>query len=317
MADSRRSVPKSALRVLGTLVFAGALGYVAIRIRDSWGLLAERSGDVAAGWIVPAGGLAYAVLSMCLAAPWLRFLHFAGARQVDPLTGYRIYARSQIAKYLPGNVFHLASRHLLGVEAGATHTALVAAALLEAVGLIAAACAVSCMGLVLYSPPDLGHQVFLYALGVLAALLVPLVLKMGMDRLGSLIPVAIPECSLLDFAKRFFGSFAAYCLFFAGSGAILIWLVHLGTPCGTDAPALSVMGVYATAWMAGFVTPGAPAGLGVRETVMMIWLDGMLGEGPSLLVVLLFRLVTVCGDFFFFVASLVLSAFQTIAGKET
>jgi hypothetical protein len=33
-----------------------------------------------------------------------------------------------------------------------------------------------------------------------------------------------------------------------------------------------VMGSYVIAWLAGFVTPGAPAGIGVREAVLVILL---------------------------------------------
>ena len=57
------------------------------------------------------------------------------------------------------------------------------------------------------------------------------------------------------------------------------------------------------AWMLGFVTPGAPAGLGVREAVLLGLLGPVLGEPAALLLSLQLRLATLGGDLLLFVAS--------------
>ena len=56
------------------------------------------------------------------------------------------------------------------------------------------------------------------------------------------------------------------------------------------------MGAMALAWLAGFLTPGAPAGLGVRESVLLIILAPAAGEASILALAALFRIVTVLGD---------------------
>ena len=60
------------------------------------------------------------------------------------------------------------------------------------------------------------------------------------------------------------------------------------------------VGMAALAWMAGFVTPGAPAGLGVREAVLLALLERLLTPQQALLVVVLWRVVTTLGDVVFF-----------------
>ncbi|MEA3274753.1 MAG: hypothetical protein U9Q81_05555, partial [Pseudomonadota bacterium] len=51
--------------------------------------------------------------------------------------------------------------------------------------------------------------------------------------------------------------------------------------------------------LAGFVTPGAPAGLGIREAVIVLLLE-QLGLGDEALqIALVFRLATVGGDLLF------------------
>lgn len=61
---------------------------------------------------------------------------------------------------------------------------------------------------------------------------------------------------------------------------------------------------YVAAWFLGLVTPGAPAGLGIREGAMLFLMKGMpIPEADLLLAVLLGRIITIFGDFLFFLES--------------
>jgi uncharacterized membrane protein YbhN (UPF0104 family) len=61
-------------------------------------------------------------------------------------------------------------------------------------------------------------------------------------------------------------------------------------------PIASWCGWLALAWLLGYVMPGAPAGLGVRETVLVLGLGPALGEAEALVVALAYRFVTVVVD---------------------
>ena len=52
--------------------------------------------------------------------------------------------------------------------------------------------------------------------------------------------------------------------------------------------------------LAGFVTVGAPAGIGVREAAIILALSGTMGEPTAITVALLFRVLTTLGDVLFF-----------------
>jgi hypothetical protein len=54
--------------------------------------------------------------------------------------------------------------------------------------------------------------------------------------------------------------------------------------------------VFSLAWAIGFVTPGAPAGLGVREGAMMFMLSGMAPEDATLLLITAARIATLAAD---------------------
>jgi hypothetical protein len=66
-----------------------------------------------------------------------------------------------------------------------------------------------------------------------------------------------------------------------------------------DAPSaalLQVTGFFALAWLAGYLLPGAPAGLGVRESVMLMLLAPLYGESVAIALGLTLRLATTLAD---------------------
>ena len=57
------------------------------------------------------------------------------------------------------------------------------------------------------------------------------------------------------------------------------------------------------AWLAGFIIPGAPGGIGVREAVLIFFVTPIIGEPQSIAVAIALRFVTLLGDVCFFVIS--------------
>ncbi|TCV95744.1 hypothetical protein EC912_10288 [Luteibacter rhizovicinus] len=63
-----------------------------------------------------------------------------------------------------------------------------------------------------------------------------------------------------------------------------------------EAPLLEVGGFFALAWLAGYVLPGAPAGIGVRESVMLLLFSPLFGEATALALGVTLRLATTLAD---------------------
>ena len=59
---------------------------------------------------------------------------------------------------------------------------------------------------------------------------------------------------------------------------------------------LALSSIFATAWIAGFVTPGAPGGLGVREAVLLSALIPVYGPAAAVGMAIVLRIVTTLGD---------------------
>ena len=65
-------------------------------------------------------------------------------------------------------------------------------------------------------------------------------------------------------------SIGLYSIFFTTNGLIFLFIVSYllsNTPLN-HLQFLSVFGIYIFAWLIGFITPGAPAGVGIREVVL-------------------------------------------------
>jgi uncharacterized membrane protein YbhN (UPF0104 family) len=63
-----------------------------------------------------------------------------------------------------------------------------------------------------------------------------------------------------------------------------------------DLPLAATIGAFALAWGIGFVVPGAPAGMGVREATLLALFGPMIGSGPAVAVTIFHRLVTAAVD---------------------
>jgi uncharacterized membrane protein YbhN (UPF0104 family) len=222
----------------------------------------------------------------------------------------RFYLRSNLLKYLPGGIWHLAARVQLlrrgadpapgGVEPLleaplSTPQALVAV-LLDPV--LAASAALVLVGLG-------GWQNGLALLALVpAVLLMPRWLNPLLGRLerrrarqlglearegvdGAVQPFALPGYPLLPllpqvvFVLLRFGGFAC-CVLAFDQQLSLSWPTWLAG--------------FLLAWTVGLVVPGAPGGLGVFEAVLLLRLGLELAEAPLLAVALSYRLVATLAD---------------------
>ena len=60
------------------------------------------------------------------------------------------------------------------------------------------------------------------------------------------------------------------------------------------------MSSYPVSWLAGYVIPGASAGIGVREAAIMLMLSTAVLPQEATLIAILMRVVTLLGDLLFY-----------------
>lgn len=313
MSDSgSRSFAQTFVRLSGVFIVLVALGFVGTRISDNLGYLSEFNVDTSLFLSVVVWSVFYALVSLALSFAWFALLNSLGGPSLNFWNCHRIYARSQIAKYIPGNIFHLGGRHALGAQKGLDHSALFAAAILEAGGVVLSASIITLAALSL-GPENLwGYSSDYYLCGLLLALIAPIVLVCIAPRLKLLRKIRLFDAKPALVMRQLFTVLVLYILFFVLSGSIIIGIdCYIRGVDGMQDWAVVVV-VYAISWVAGFVTPGASAGIGVREAVIVAWLGGVVGEGHGLFIALIFRIVTVLGDVFLFASSFIVGKRESV-----
>jgi len=197
---------------------------------------------------------------------------------------YVAHLRSQVAKYLPGNVFHFAYRHAAARREGIGHAPLGAALALESVLLIAAAASLA-MGVI--TDPRIDRVAswarMIVSAAPLAAFVVCIAVAIFLRRRATGGARVIPAM---------IGVFAIDIAFFVCGAIALRWLC-----AQPDAlPFAAWCGWLALAWVIGYVTPGAPGGLGLREAVLVLGLSPVVGDAEAMATALAYRLVTITAD---------------------
>jgi uncharacterized membrane protein YbhN (UPF0104 family) len=108
-------------------------------------------------------------------------------------------------------------------------------------------------------------------------------------------PIAIAACLLilLRFEHRLLRAAAWQLLFFLGFAAILIVLARLLPGL---AEAKFAVAMFFLAWIAGFLVPVAPGGIGIREAALLVLAGPSASPEALALFAILTRLVTILGD---------------------
>jgi uncharacterized membrane protein YbhN (UPF0104 family) len=238
----------------------------------------------------------YGAANFLLAFAWWHLLSHLGAHPTR-LRSIKIYGISQLGKYAPGNIFHIASRQALGMAAGISAGVLAKSSIWEL-------CSIALAG------------------GLFFWLTLPLLLPGTHATLGLLLffgsIALVAVCLGRRIGWRPSYSFVSQMLFLMVSSAVFFVVLELVASghkfSGRDLT--TICGAYTVAWLAGFLTPGAPAGVGVREMILLLLLKGLFSEADLLIAVLLGRLITVAGDLWFFISTCFIPS-KWCANRET
>lgn len=277
---------KSKLHWLGSAIAFLAIFFVAQRLKNYWQVLDPNALNDKLILLVALMSVMYGLNNICLALAWKQIL-LGLQTTVSRRWIITVYGLSQIGKYIPGNIFHLAGRQALGMKAGLKAATLAKSSFWELALLAIAGFSFSALLL-----PLLYQYFSIYVAGVLFIAFVVC---------ASLI---IQKVLNPHYAKAFFLQ-----LIFLSCSAVIFTLLVMSirtqdSSIFTTPQFFYIAATYIVAWLVGLATPGAPAGIGVREVVILFFLKSLVLESDLLLAVLLGRIVSVLGDIFYFLFSL-------------
>ena len=289
------------IKAAGSALAVGSLLFIAFLLWRERHALAGFRPDMADIAVLVLCMIAYAMLGLVLADAWRRLLIWLGEANVLAADTRRIYAQTQLAKYIPGNVAQFAGRQFVGRQASWTHSGLFLSTVFELLSLIAASAILASIAVVGGAYEAIGVDVWqASAIAVLLVVLVLLALRIAPRLLAGRWPEIAQRLAVLR-VRDLWPVFAGHTLFFVLSGLILVAVtgVAMRAPVPYENwPAL--IGLFAVAWIVSTLTPGAPSGIGVRELVFVAGLSLTVPTGGTILAAALLRMVTVGGDLIFF-----------------
>lgn len=225
-----------------------------------------------------------------------------------------ILAITQLAKYVPGNIGVHLGRTAMAISKGIGSGPVVLSMLAETALAIAAALCIGVLGALLSKPGlgavqgDIRGSITVAALLAAGGILAFLLLKRRLmslaqqitQRRGWTMPSRLAP-RLSTALRAFVGYCANYLVIGLGIWGMCLFLLPARAH---DIGLLSAS--FALAWIAGFFAPGAPAGFGVREAIMLGILGFSYAQADALVIVIALRLATMLGDTLCFIAGYVL-----------
>lgn len=225
-----------------------------------------------------------------------------------------ILAITQFAKYLPGNVGQYVGRAAMSLARGINARAFAVTIVLEMLLMISAGICIG-LGMGLLSSASLTfiaankNHALVFAIVLLVGAISGLLLA------GKTIPPLLRRFApqhahtfdngLLPLKATIVRAFLICCAGYCVIGAGLDILTHLLLPASAH-NFLLLTASFALAWVVGFVTPGVPAGLGVREGLLLLMLAPVYSPALAGILIIALRLATILGDVLSFAAGLVL-----------
>ncbi len=261
-------------RVGAVLFLVAALGFLGWALVDRWAALERMRAEVggfgwriAPGWLATALAVAVADL-LWMGAVWVH-LYRSGGGRMGWGRGIRVWIATNLGRYIPGKVWQLSGLAVHLRESGASGSLGLASALAFQVVVLVTGIAVAAgvLGGDLALLPGGSPATAAAAALLLAGLLHPRVVRAGMRLSAKVLDreeapeVAPPTGPALLRAAG--GMVVAWGLYGVG-----LWCLLRGLSAGAVPGPVILTGVFAAAYVAGYVVLVAPGGLLVREGAM-------------------------------------------------
>jgi hypothetical protein len=278
------------IRVLQWLLGFTIVGFAVRSLARNWGELRTQQLEwsIEPGWIVLSAIVVWLMYALLIAA-WQRMLR-AWGRGLDFWPAARIWTVSSLGKYLPGKVWAVAGMAVMAQRAGigagpATGSAVILQVL--AIGTGAGVVGLTGWGALRAAYPAAGR-----GLAVLLGLSIAGIgLLLWPALVNRMLRVAAPDAGpVTPPAGAVAFGIVANAVAWAGYGGAL-WLLARGLLPGVGLDLMPAIAVFTASYLAGFLALFAPGGIGVREGVFILMLQGSIGIGAATALAIASRLL--------------------------
>jgi uncharacterized membrane protein YbhN (UPF0104 family) len=288
-------------KIFRWLILGGTLFFLLKAFKDNWlGVSAIRINIT--GWLILGTATSVTLLAHIWAG-WIWTWVLKELNQsVSSIEFIQVYLKTNIAKYLPGNVWHYYGRIIAAKNANIPTNIATLSVLLEPLLMLAAALII----IVLFASQIVVNnwKIHLFILQLLGLIIILGILHPWflnptiqlLDRWKN--KKSQPENQLIDSfiinrypVKPLLGEIVFLGL--RGAGFILT-IMALTSVNWQQIPLL--FGTFSCAWVMGLVIPGAPGGLGVFETIAILLLQYHFPAALVISAIALYRLISILAE---------------------
>lgn len=244
--------------------------------------------------------ITYAIVVLTLAKMFETLLRIFVGSEILRGSIILIYCKSNLYKYLPGNIFHYIGRNQIAIDKEITHQTVITTTIIEILLLLLAGIITSIVFAGKYAFRWLFdnytyNDVITVSIIILIILCLVIIIGKYSSGVNKSIVKNINQIKKIRL-KVCFKFIIMYIITFVLNGVMFIMVLYSISGNIRNYLILPIIGMYSFSWIIGFITPGAPAGLGIREAVMSALLLGIVKENSVIMSVLLYRIVTILGD---------------------
>ncbi|MDZ7957212.1 MAG: YbhN family protein [Aulosira sp. DedQUE10] len=289
-------------KILRWIILGGTLVFLVKALKDHWLEVTNIQID-AAGWAI----LAIATGVTLLAHTWAGWIWTWILKElnqpVESSEFIQVYLKTNIAKYLPGNIWHHYGRIVAAKNATGSTSAATLSVVLEPLLMAAAALIIVLLFGTQFTAANTNIVLLILQLLCLVVVLCALhpwflnpaihfVHKLKAKKLDRYTTNSSVNFHIERYPVRpLLGELGFLGL--RGTGFILT-LFALGPLNASQIPLL--LGAFSFAWLLGFVVPGAPGGLGVFEATAIALLQNHFPAAVVISAIALYRLISIIAE---------------------
>lgn len=250
------------------------------------------------------------VLGICLAAyvinvisgalPWMKMVEIVSQKKMPYMTTTFVHVRANLLKYLPGNVFQYIGKNELATKEDVGHMQVAAATVLDILlmftiaAIIGGLCVRQYLLTIIRTYVSLKYIVLLSLVAAIFLFAVCMYLK---KKKGNLLQYGMEVFKNKRNIKNFVICTLYYVIQNIWVGGIYVaLLLCISEVSAKSLPTLLIIGANIISGVIGFITPGVPGGLGVREIVMALITRDIFIEDDIMLTSVIFRIISIIGD---------------------
>lgn len=280
-------------RYLRWVILGGTLFFLVKAFNDHWQEVVAIRID-SAGWATLGLALSVTLLAHVWSGWVWSWILKALNQNVNGFFCVQAYLKTNIAKYLPGNVWHFYGRVRSATAIGVPLEAATLSVLLEPLLMAAAALLIALIG----KQPDIwGLQVL--SLAAVMCAVHPWVLNFGIKLLsrlkGKTKGCETVETNTLQIQHYPLLPLLGELGFLGMRGAGFLLTLLALSPVSLDQIPL-LISTFSLAWLLGLVVPGAPGGMGVFEATAIALLEQRFSAGLMLSTVALYRSISIIAE---------------------